>query len=424
MDWMSVHGWVAAGGADLGTNRKVPEGSEPRGTRRADRPVPRLGAARHRRLGGIRGGVPDAHRAQRPSGLPDPRDLSAGGDRQHLPGSDLSIGADTALNAIVDAVDRIKQSAVAWRRCFVVEVMGRYCGYLAVMSGLATGAERVYTHEEGLTMAALQEDLAHLVEGFRSGKRLGLMIRNEKANPVFSTDFLRTLFDEEGKGLFDARQAILAICSREEPDPFDRIQATRLAVHCVEFLVAEAGKAEPAASFIGVQGGACRHTTSPPFRPWSTPSTAARRTPGGAPSSRSPGPRPARAVFLLTPATPSRGRCGRVRCVVRLRRRPEDQCRQLGLDQILELGAELGQGHAGRRGELRQLVRVFEVVAPQAEHVAPRDGVARGVDVHHPDLRPAVSGSIRSLKGMGTKFPPCIEIMTAFPPERRYFVEQ
>ncbi len=72
----------------------------------------------------------------------------------NLPGSELSIGADTALNNIVEAVDKIKDSAVAQRRCFVVEVMGRYCGYLALMSGLATGAERVYIarrrrHPEG-----------------------------------------------------------------------------------------------------------------------------------------------------------------------------------------------------------------------------------------------------------------------------------
>ena len=60
----------------------------------------------------------------------------------NLPGTEFSIGADTALNNIVQAVDKIKQSAVAARRCFVVEVMGHYCGYLALMGGLATGAEK------------------------------------------------------------------------------------------------------------------------------------------------------------------------------------------------------------------------------------------------------------------------------------------
>ena len=99
----------------------------------------------------------------------------------NLPGSEFSIGADTALNSIVEAVDKIKQSAGATRRCFVVEVMGHYCGYLALMSGMATGAERVYSHEEGIKLRDLQMDVEKLLSGFQSGKRLGLMIRSEYA---------------------------------------------------------------------------------------------------------------------------------------------------------------------------------------------------------------------------------------------------
>jgi 6-phosphofructokinase len=145
-----------------------------------------------------------------------------------LPGSELSIGADTALNATVEAVDEIKRSAVAWRRAFVVEVMGRFWGYLAVMSGLATGAERVWTHEEGITMAALEKDVEGLAEGFRKGKRLALMIRNEIASPVFTTDVLRRLLEEEGRGQFDSRQAILGHLQQGgDPTPFDRIVAIR-----------------------------------------------------------------------------------------------------------------------------------------------------------------------------------------------------
>ena len=77
-----------------------------------------------------------------------------------LPGTELSIGSDTALNSIVSDVDKIQQSAVASRRVFVVEVMGRDCGYLALISGLATGAERVYLPEEGITLDDLTADVA------------------------------------------------------------------------------------------------------------------------------------------------------------------------------------------------------------------------------------------------------------------------
>jgi 6-phosphofructokinase 1 len=168
----------------------------------------------------------------------------------------LSIGADTALNSIVEAVDKIKQSAVASRRCFVVEVMGRYCGYLALMGGLATGAERVYLHEEGVTLSDLQADLDHMITGFKQGKRLALMIRNENVNPFYTTGFMCALFEEEGKALFDVRQAILGHLQQGgNPTPFDRIQATQLATKCIEFLIEEANKEPPGGAFIGLQAG-------------------------------------------------------------------------------------------------------------------------------------------------------------------------
>jgi 6-phosphofructokinase 1 len=174
----------------------------------------------------------------------------------NLPGSELSIGADTALNSIVDAVDKIKQSAVATRRCFVVEVMGHYCGYLALMGGLATGAERVYMHEEGITLRDLQADVEKLTAGFLSGKRLGLMIRNEYANPIYTTHFICSLFEEEGKDVFDVRPAILGHLQQGgDPSPFDRIQASRFARLCLEFLIEECDKGSTRNAFIGLQNG-------------------------------------------------------------------------------------------------------------------------------------------------------------------------
>ncbi|MFN7989235.1 MAG: 6-phosphofructokinase [Thermoanaerobaculia bacterium] len=262
LDWMSVHGWVSAGGAELGTSRKVP----------SDDDFPALAAAlaTHQVEGVLLVGgwaayqaafrMQGARAAHAPFRVPIVC-IPAGIDNS-LPGSELSIGADTALNAIVEAVDKIKQSAVAWRRAFVVEVMGRYCGYLAVMSGLATGAERVFTHEEGITMAGLERDLERLTLGFRKGKRLALMIRNENASPVFTTDFLRRLFEEEGAGLFDSRQAILGHLQQGgDPTPFDRIVAIRSAARAVEVLLEESVKEEPAACYLGFQAG--RLTTFP-----------------------------------------------------------------------------------------------------------------------------------------------------------------
>ena len=174
----------------------------------------------------------------------------------NLPGSEFSIGADTALNSIVDAVDKIKQSAVATRRCFVVEVMGHYCGYLALMGGMATGAERVYMHEEGVKLRDLQLDVDKMLHGFQSGKRLGLMIRNEYANPIYTTSFICSLFEEEGQDVFDVRPAILGHLQQGgDPSPFDRIQATRLATLCLEHLIEQCNQGDTTASFIGLQNG-------------------------------------------------------------------------------------------------------------------------------------------------------------------------
>ena len=174
----------------------------------------------------------------------------------NLPGSELSIGADTALNNIVSAVDKIKQSAVASQRVFVVEVMGMYCGYLALMSALATGAERVYLPEEGVTLGDMVDDVGQLIEGFSHGKRLGVVIRNEKANETYSTGFMAALFEEEGRQLFDVRQAILGhIQQGGNPSPFDRIIATRLATACVSYLEEELDKPHPGSACIGLQHG-------------------------------------------------------------------------------------------------------------------------------------------------------------------------
>ena len=66
----------------------------------------------------------------------------------------------------------------------------------------------------------------------------GLLIRNEQANEVYTTGFMCALFEEEGKDLFDVRQAILGHLQQGgAPSPFDRIQATRLAKRCIEYLI-------------------------------------------------------------------------------------------------------------------------------------------------------------------------------------------
>jgi len=256
MNWMSVDGWASQGGSELGTNRVCPTENE----------LPLIAdTMKEHQIDGILmiggwDGYRNAHYLySKRDAYPEfsiPFLCLPASINNNLPGSELSIGSDTALNTIMDAVDKIKHSAVASRRVFVVEVMGRYCGYLALLSAISTGAERVYLHEEGVSLQDLQRDISNLVAGFRSGKRLGLMIRSEYANPFYSADFMRSIFEQEGQGLYDVRLAILGHQQNGgDPSPFDRIQANRLAKRCMERLFSEALENEPGSFFCGLSKG-------------------------------------------------------------------------------------------------------------------------------------------------------------------------
>jgi 6-phosphofructokinase 1 len=256
MNWMSVTGWASRGGSELGTGRKVLAGKELYAIART---TEELDIHALMVIGGWSGYEAAYRLYEERENFPAlniPIICLPATINNNIPGSEHSIGADTAVNNIVEAVDKIKQSGGALHRCFVVEVMGRYCGYLALMSGLATGAERVYLHEEGVTLRDLEHDLDNLKLGFESGKRLSLMIRNENANPLYTTAFMYALFEEEGKELFDVRQSILGHLQQGgDPSPFDRIQATRLATQCLDYLIEHLESDKGEAAFIGLQSG-------------------------------------------------------------------------------------------------------------------------------------------------------------------------
>lgn len=240
LHWGDVEGWLVDGGADLGVRRTVPVTEE---LYRISRSIEDHRVDALLMVGGWNGyqAADVLHReaARFPAcGLPIvcvPASID-----NNLPGSELAIGADTALNVITEAVDRIKMSGSAAKRAFVVETMGRYCGYLALMGALAGGAERVYLHEEGISLPALVDDLAWLRHSFASGRKLFLAIRNENANPLYTTDFLARLLEQEGQGLYDVRQNILGHIQQGGcPTPFDRLLAVRLVSRALDLIGAE-----------------------------------------------------------------------------------------------------------------------------------------------------------------------------------------
>lgn len=256
MNWMSVNGWAPTGGSELGSSRKCPEGAE---LYAAAQVLEKHQVDAIVMIGGWAGYYAVHKLYEERHNFPAfniPLICIPASINNNLPGSELSIGADTALNSIVEVVDKIKQSAVALNRCFIVEVMGRYCGYLALMSAIATGAERVYLHEEGITLRELERDIDLLKEGFEQGKRLGLMIRNETANSFYTTAFIAALFDEEGGDLFEVRQSILGHLQQGgNPSPYDRILAARLAWEAVR-RIEEMTQRQSATSFAEV-GAIC-----------------------------------------------------------------------------------------------------------------------------------------------------------------------
>ena len=107
-----------------------------------------------------------------------------------MPGTDFSLGCDTALNEITEICDRIRQSAQGTkRRTFIVETMGGYCGYLATMAGLAGGADAAYIYEEPANIDVLVQDVKHLASKMASGGiSRGLVLRYNYFQ--FSTTFM------------------------------------------------------------------------------------------------------------------------------------------------------------------------------------------------------------------------------------------
>uniref|UniRef100_A0A8C4YF02 Phosphofructokinase, platelet n=1 Tax=Gopherus evgoodei TaxID=1825980 RepID=A0A8C4YF02_9SAUR len=156
----------------------------------------------------------------------------------NVPGTDLSIGADTALNAIVETCDRIKQSASGTkRRVFIIETMGGYCGYLANMGGLAAGADAAYIFEEKFDIRELQANVEHLTEKMKTSIQRGLVLRNENSNENYTTDFIYQLYSEEGKGVFDCRKNVLGHMQQGgAPSPFDRNFGTKVSAKAVQWI--------------------------------------------------------------------------------------------------------------------------------------------------------------------------------------------
>lgn len=148
-----------------------------------------------------------------------------------LLGSDITIGVDTALNIAVEAIDRLKVTASSHRRAFLVEVMGRDCGYLALMAGIAGGAETILIPE--IEMSA-EEVAKELQDAYERGKTHGLVVVAEGAS--LNAQELSDYFEQHHGNLgFGLRATILGHVQRGgNPTVADRLLASRLGAGAVQ----------------------------------------------------------------------------------------------------------------------------------------------------------------------------------------------
>ncbi|KAK1796606.1 hypothetical protein P4O66_009645, partial [Electrophorus voltai] len=237
ISWAAVGNWTGEGGSNLGTKRTLPRSM----IEDISLNVAKFNIHALVVIGGYEafvGGMDLVTAREKYEELCIPIVVIPATVSNNVPGSDFSIGADTALNTITTTCDRIKQSAAGTkRRVFIIETMGGYCGYLATMAGLAGGADAAYIYEEPFGIHDLEVNVEHLVEKMKTTVKRGLVLRNEKCNPNYTTDFIFNLYSEEGKGVFDCRKNVLGhVQQGGTPSPFDRNFGTKLGSKAILWL--------------------------------------------------------------------------------------------------------------------------------------------------------------------------------------------
>jgi len=225
LDARAVGGIIGRGGTFLGTAR-APEFKTVRGQREALRNLNKHSIEGLVVIGGngsLTGALALHEHGFPVVGVPATID-------NDVSGTDIAIGVDTALNTILGAIDRIKDTASSHQRAFLIEVMGRDCGYLALMGGVAGGAEMVLIPEVETT---LEEVAQGLLDAYIRGKAHCIIVVAEgyKLGCHAIVDYLRERREELG---FEVRLTVLGHIQRGgSPTAYDRLLATRLGAAAV-----------------------------------------------------------------------------------------------------------------------------------------------------------------------------------------------
>jgi 6-phosphofructokinase 1 len=164
-----------------------------------------------------------------------------------IPGTDFTIGFDTALNTVIDSIDKIRDTATSHERTYIIEVMGRNAGDIALWSGLADGAESILIPEAGYE---IEDVIQRLQSGHDRGKKHSIIVVAEGVGS--GVDVAK---DIQERTNFETRVSVLGYIQRGgSPTAFDRVLASRLGAKAVELLLeGESGRA------VGLQNNKIVH---------------------------------------------------------------------------------------------------------------------------------------------------------------------
>ncbi|MDI6452647.1 6-phosphofructokinase [Peloplasma aerotolerans] len=220
----SVSGMIALGGTFLGTSRSE-DFMKIEGKQKAVNNLLNRGIEALIVIGGdgtYRGAMDLTKLGIKTIGLPGTID-------NDIPGTDFTIGFQTAVETIVDAIDKLRDTSTSHQRCSIVEVMGRHCGDLALYAGICGGAEFIVTPENPMNKDQI---ISRLKKHKADGRRHAIIVLTE--NIIDAHDFAKEITEKSG---FDSRATVLGYIQRGgSPCPEDRILASRLGTYAVELL--------------------------------------------------------------------------------------------------------------------------------------------------------------------------------------------
>ena len=149
-------------------------------------------------------------------------------------GTDFTLGYDTALNTVIDAIDKIRDTASSHNRLFFIEVMGRDAGHIALNSGIGAGAEEILIPEENIGLDKLLQSL----EKSRSTGKTSSLVVVAEGDKIGKNVFELKEYVEEHHPDYDVRVSVLGHMQRGgAPSCFDRVLASRMGVKAVESLL-------------------------------------------------------------------------------------------------------------------------------------------------------------------------------------------